>query len=141
MLKNRQLNKVILVLFLIGMIIISGLGIFFLNSLNSLHEQIQVGQVIDLQSLQNKTIAILVIAGILFAVVGITVVLFLSQYILYPINKLIQSPEKLTEEEKVTNRMLKTKNRGETQNLENIFGIMTTRLNDFASYDRWNHSF
>lgn len=133
MLKNRQLNKVILVLFLIGMIIISGLGIFFLNSLNSLHEQIQVGQVIDLQSLQNKTIAILVIAGILFAVVGITVVLFLSQYILYPINKLIQSPEKLTEEEKVTNRMFKTKNRGETQNLENIFGIMTTRLKDRLS--------
>ena len=40
MLKNIQFNKIILVLFLIGMIVISGLGIFFLDSLNTLNEQI-----------------------------------------------------------------------------------------------------
>lgn len=40
MLKNVQFNKIILGLFLIGMIIISGLGVFFLISLQNLNGQL-----------------------------------------------------------------------------------------------------
>lgn len=40
MLKNVQFNKIILGLFLIGIMIISGLGIFFLTSLQALNGQL-----------------------------------------------------------------------------------------------------
>lgn len=44
MFKNIQF-KIILIFFLIGILIISGLGVFFLNSLDNLNMQIQNGQV------------------------------------------------------------------------------------------------
>lgn len=40
MLKNIQFNKIILGIFLIGIIIIGGLGIFFLTSLHTLDGQL-----------------------------------------------------------------------------------------------------
>ena len=102
MIKNVQFNKIILILFLIGIIIISGLGIFFLNSLNVLNEKIQDGQAtnINMQELRNKTMWVLGISGIAFAAVGILTAIFLSKFIIYPINKLIKSAEKITEEDK-----------------------------------------
>ena len=60
----------------------------------------QNGQVVDLQQLQQKTLYVLGIAGIIFAIVGILAALVLSRYIVYPINKLIESAEKITEEDK-----------------------------------------
>ena len=44
MFKNIQF-KIILIFFLIGILIISGLGVVFLNSLDNLNMQIQSGQV------------------------------------------------------------------------------------------------
>ena len=83
MLKNIQFNKIILALFVIGIIIISGLGIFFLNSLNVLNQQIEAGQVVEMQDLQNKTIWVLGISGVVFAMVGIATAIFLSKFIFY----------------------------------------------------------
>ena len=59
MLKNIQFNKIILMFFVIGIIIISGLGIYFLNAMTTLNEQIQAGQAVDIQTLQIKTMWIL----------------------------------------------------------------------------------
>ena len=109
MLKNIQFNKIILVLFLIGMIVISGLGIFFLDSLNTLNEQIQQGQTVQIQEIQNKTIWVLEIAGVGFAIVGILAAILLSKYFIYPINKLIKSAEKITEEDRNVKRIFKNK--------------------------------
>ena len=88
MLKNVQFNKIILGLFLIGIIIMSGLGIFFLTSLQGLNGQLQAGQAVNVQTLQSKTIWVLGVAGILFALVGIATAIFLSKFIIYPINKI-----------------------------------------------------
>lgn len=135
MLKNVQFNKIILVLFLIGIIIIGGLGIFFLNSLNALQEQIQVGQAanINMQELQNKTLWVLGIAGIVFAVVSVLMAIFLSKFIIYPINKLIKSAEKITEEDKSGKKIFKNKKGNEAQDLENVLGTMTTELKEKLS--------
>lgn len=133
MFKNIQFNKIILALFVIGIIIISGLGIFFLKILHNLNEQIQIGQVINIQELQNKTVVILGIAGILFALVGILTAVFLSKYIIYPINKLIKSAEKIAEDDKVGKKFLKNRKSTETQNLENVLGVMTTELKEKLS--------
>ncbi len=132
MLKKIQFNKIILVLFLVGIIIISGIGAFFLISLHDLNLQLQEGQALSLQSLQEKTILVLVIAGVSYTLVGILVAVFLSQFIIYPINKLIKSAEKITGEDKITNKVSKSK-KNETKDLENVLGLMTTELKEKLS--------
>lgn len=133
MLKNIQFNKIILVLFLVGIIIISGLGVFFLNTLGSLNQQIQEGQAIEMQELQYRTIWTLGIAGFVFAVISIISAIILSRYIIYPINKLIQSAEKIAEEDKNAKKLLKNKKKNEAQDLENVLGVMTTELKEKLS--------
>ena len=133
MFKNVQFNKIILVLFIIGIIIISGLGVFFLNSLHDLNEQLQMGLSVDMQGFQNKTIWVLGIAEIIFGIVGILTALFLSRYIIYPISKLIKSAEEITEEDKKGRKVLKNRKGNESQDLENVLGIMTTELKDKLS--------
>ena len=86
--------RIILIYFVIGILIISGLGIFFLQSINTLRDQIQVVDLTQDQitnamtQLENNTTAILVIATLVFTVVGIMVAIFLSRYVIYPIRKL-----------------------------------------------------
>ncbi len=133
MLKNLQFNKIILILFFIGIIMIGGLGVFFLNSLNVLNEQIQTGQAVNIQELQNQTMWALGIAGAIFAVICILSAIFLSKYIIYPINKLIKSAEKITEEDKNVKKLLKSKKGNEAQDLENVLGVMTTELKEKLS--------
>ena len=130
MLKNIQFNKIILALFIIGIIIISGLGIFFLNLLQTLNEQIGTGQAVDIQELQTKTVYVLGICGILFAMVGILTAALLSRFIIYPINKLIKSAERITEEDKNGEKKVKGKKVNATQDLQNVLGLMTTELKD-----------
>ncbi len=133
MLKNIQFNKIILILFFIGIIIIGGLGGFFLNSLKVLNEQVQAGQAIPIQELQNQTLWALGIAGVVFAIICILSAILLSKYIIYPINKLIKSAEKITEEDKNVKKLLKSKKGNEAQNLENVLGVMTTELKEKLS--------
>ena len=111
----------------------SGLGIFFLNLLENINEQIQAGQAIAMQGWQNKTIVILIGTGVVLAIIGILAAVFLSQYIIYPISKLIKSAEGITEENKNGKRVLKNRKGNETQDLENVLGIMTTELKEKLS--------
>ena len=133
MLKKIHFNKIILVLFLVGIIIIGGMGAFFLVSLNNLDMQSQLGQVLNIQQLKERTITILVISGILFTIVGILVAIFLSQFIIYPINKLIESAEKITEDDKNSKKSPKGKKIKEAPDLENVLGLMTTELKEKLS--------
>jgi len=132
--------RIILIVFFIGIIIIGGLGIFFINSLNILNSQIQNGQVLNLEevlltleNIQRNTILSLVIAGVLFATVGILISIFLSRFVIYPINKLIESAEKITEEDKTKKKLFKGKKNKDVGDLENVFGVMTTELKEKLS--------
>ncbi len=131
--KNIQFNKIILMFFIIGIIIISGLGIYFLNLLNVLNSNIQSGQAINIQEMQNKVIEVLSITGILFGIIGILIAVYLSKYLIYPINKLIKSAEKIAEDGKNGKRIAKSKKGSEAQNLENVLGMMTTELKEKLS--------
>lgn len=90
----------------------------------------QNGQAVNMQELQQKTVYVLGIAGIAFAMVGILAALILSRYIIYPINKLIESAETIAEEENKGEKLSKKK-RGKT--LENVLGVMTTELKEKLS--------
>lgn len=133
MLKNVQFNKIILVLFIVGMIIISGLGMFFFDALNNVNEQIQAGQMISIQELQNQTLWILAISEIIFAFVSILMAVLLSRYIIYPINKLIKSSEKVVEDDKNGKKLSKNRKGNESKDIENVLGFMTSELKEKLS--------
>ena len=137
MFKNIQF-KIVLIFFLIGIIIIGGLGAFYIHSLHEIGiglqtEKItQVRQVLEqINLLENNTKIILTISATLFILVGILIAMFLSKFVIYPINKLIKSAEKITEDDIKDKKYSKKK--GEKRNLEDIFGIMTTELKEKLS--------
>ena len=133
MFRNMQL-KIILIFFLVGIILIGGLGITFITNMNNINMQVINGQITELEQItniikqiQNNTVAIIIISGIVFSIVGILLAIFLSKFVIYPINKLIKSAEKITEEDKNKKRNKKNNDMGE---LENVFGAMTTELKE-----------
>ena len=136
MFKNIQF-KIITIFFLIGIIIIVGLGVFFITSIHGLEQEIinnnfdNIEQEIQiLQNLKTNTIVILIIIGVLLAIVGLLIAGFLSKFVIYPINKLIKSAEKVTEEDK---KKVKSKKNNDVGELENVFGMMTTELKEKLS--------
>lgn len=137
---NNVQFKIMLIFFLIGIMIISGLGMFFINSIHNVNAQIEGGQAVEigqieqnLKQVENNTKIILTVAGVVFLLVGVLIALFLSRFVIYPINKLIESAEKITEEDMKGKKIFKNKRTGEVGNLENAFGIMTTELKEKLS--------
>ena len=138
--------KIIIVFFLIGIIVITGLGVAYINSINSLEANLKGGQIENIEELANyiqqmrdSNITALIVAGVVFALGGILIAIVLSRFVIYPINKLIKSAEKITEEEKrkdsQTNhdKPKKAKTKKDTSNIENVLGVMTTELKEKLS--------
>ena len=139
MFKNIQF-KIILIFFLASIIITSGLGIVFVNSLNSLNSQIMNGQVDKLEEISQILLNIsihtkmsLLVAVILFAIIGIVIAVILSEFVIYPINKLIKSAERINEDDKNIKNIFKSKKGNEVGDLENVINVMTTELKEKLS--------
>ncbi len=137
MFKNVQ-YKIILLFFLIGIVIMAGLGIFFLNSINMIEAKIALGDVANIEhftsimeELRTNTKITLAICGVAFTIVGVLVSIFLSRFVIYPINKLIKSAEEITDEDNSKKKNRKAKNN--TYDLESVFGMMTTELKEKLS--------
>ncbi len=140
--------KIIVVFFLIGIIVITGLGIVYIQSINRLEIGLsnqEIGNIGELaqfiEQMRNTNITALVVAGIVFLISGILIAMVLSKFVIYPINKLIKSAEKITEEEKKKDKMnhdekeevKKNKNKKDMVNIENVLGVMTTELKEKLS--------
>ena len=143
MFKNMQF-KIILIFFIIGIVVISGLGITYLNSVNKIQTQIENGDISQIEQIDNEleimqknNVTALIIAGVTFTVGGILVAIFLSRFVIYPIDKLIKSAEKITEEEKPNSKnsknTKKAKKNSELGNVENVIGTMTKELKEKLS--------
>ena len=52
-----------------------------------------------INQLENNTKVAVIIFSIAYIIVGIIIAVILSKFVIYPINKLIKSAEKITEEE------------------------------------------
>ena len=132
MLKNTQFI-IILLFFIVSLIIIMGIEGFFISQINIIQSQIAQGgtentaEIISaLSQLVNKSqICMLIGIGIL-AMSSILIGVYLSKYMIYPINKLIKSAEQISQEEG-KNKKGKI---SETANLENIIERMTAELQD-----------
>ncbi len=136
MFRNIQF-KIMLIFFLVGIIIITGLGIAFISNLNVVNMQISNGQISELNQasnaivqIQENTKNILIISGIIFFIIGVLIAIFLSKFVIYPINKLIESAEKIAEEDKNKKHIIKSRKNNKVGNLENAFDIMTTELKE-----------
>ena len=139
MIKNIQI-KIILIFFLVGIVLIGALGTFYMYSLNRLDVGIENGTLQDLGQVTNiianireNTFLTLIISTAVFALIGVLIFLFLSKFVIYPINKLIKSAEKIAEEDKEGNKKIKTKKKTDMGNLENVLGLMTTELKEKLS--------
>ena len=145
--KSIQL-KIIIVFFLIGIITITGLGAVYIHSINALEMNIgtnEIGNITELEDyihqMRQTNITSLVIAGVVFVVGGILIAIVLSRFVIYPINKLIKSAEKITEEEKKKDKTLGDKEenkkvkskKNENVNIEDVLGVMTTELKEKLS--------
>ena len=139
MVKNTQF-KIILIFFIVGIILIGSLGAFYIYSLNGLNEQISNSNIsnldqvtLELNQLKTNTLKALIIATVVFTIIGGLISAFLSKFVIYPINKLIKSAEKMTEDEEKKIRKKSRKKKTEVDNLEDVFGLMTTELNEKLS--------
>ena len=139
MIKNIQI-KIILMFFLVGIVLIGALGTFYMYSLNRLDIGIENGTLQDLgqvtsiiANIRENTFLTLIISTAVFALIGVLIFLFLSKFVIYPINKLIKSAEKIAEEDKEGNKKIKTKKKTDMGNLENVLGLMTTELKEKLS--------
>lgn len=129
MLKSVRI-RVILIFFLLNIIIVGGLGFFFINSISNLNLQITNGSISsleqifqNLQILDNNTKIALIITAVLLCIIGIMIAFILSRFVIYPINKLIKSAEKINEDDK---SVFKGKKANEVGNIENVIDVMTT---------------
>ena len=137
--------KIIVVFFLIGIIVITGLGLVYIQSINHLEVNLgnkEIGNMEELAQfigqMRNMNITALIIAGIVFFVAGILIAIVLSRFVIYPINKLIKSAEKITEEEKKKDKINISKeeikkSKKDMVNIEDVLGVMTTELKEKLS--------
>ena len=109
-------------------------------SLNLLNSSIENGSLENLGEITNilsnikeNTFLALIISTIVFLVIGILIFVFLSKFVIYLINKLIKSEEKITEKEKENIKKTKNKKKTDMDNLENVLGLMTTELKEKLS--------
>ena len=137
MIKNIQF-KIILIFFLVGIILIGGLGCFYMYSLNIINDEINNGTLENLgeisniiSNIRNNTFVALIISTVIFLIIGVLIFIFLSKFVIYPINKLIKSAEKITEEDGT--KRVKSKKKTDMDNLEDVLGIMTTELKEKLS--------
>ena len=128
MFRNIQ-SKIILIILISGLIIISALGIRNIAVLNELNAQIATTNNIELiqsiEQMQSFNKIALAIGIVAFIIVAIIIKIYLSKFVIYPINRLIKSAEEISSED--------TKKANKKENLENvddIFGLMTTELKE-----------
>ena len=84
--------KIIIVFFLIGIIVITGLGVAYIHSINDLEtnlENKEIGDMIELtqyiQQMRQTNITSLIVAGVIFAIGGVLIAIVLSRFVIYPI--------------------------------------------------------
>lgn len=133
--KNVNL-KIVIIFFVLGIILIIGLGISYIYMLNQLEtignmqENIELIESINNQLRQTKVL--LIVSLSVYTVISILVGYFVLKSVVSPMKKLIKSAEKIASGENVQIGD-KIKNDGDLGDLENAFSIVTNELNQKLS--------
>ncbi len=125
MFKNIQ-TKIVFVFAILGIIVITVLGIFFLNELNQINQT--VGGLNEQIVKVKNGICLAIIIFILGTLLGS---IFVSKVIFRPISKLIKSVEEISREKQRNIKLLGDgKNRSELDDLVDAFGFMNFELKE-----------
>ena len=141
MIKNIQ-TKVIMIFFIIGILIILGLGFFFDNIIwdakvqfSELADKGQVIQIFEMQESQTKILILITI--LVFSCITFLLGIFIFQTVIKPINNLIRNTEKMANGEnyelvtiKNKKKLKKSKNKTQTEidTLTNVIEILSSEL-------------
>ena len=130
--KNINL-KIVIIFFVLGIILILGLGasyIFMLNqieSIGSAQENIELIANVKAQISQTKTIVI--ISVVVYTIISILIGHFVLKALVSPMKRLIKSAEKIANGEK-SKTEIDGQNISEVGDLESAFNIMTNELKE-----------
>lgn len=127
MIRNVQL-KIILIFGIIGIVLISSIGIFYGMSLKQVGEVEGYTQIVNTQIHNVKYITI--IAEALYGIITIIVGIFMSKVIINPITKLITEAPKIASGESQVINKNENKKKKEVDELTNAFDIMTNELRE-----------
>ena len=125
MIKSIQ-TKIILIVFIIGIIIIGALSFLNINSLKQIETaNTEINTIIAEKT--SQTLLIMAIAIGVFAIITVLVGYFIHKAIVKPIDNLIENAEKIANGEEVE---FKEQNKNQTQisELSNAFNLMTNEL-------------
>lgn len=130
--KNINL-KIVIIFFVIGIILILGLGACYIYMLDQIEniganqDNIQLIESVNSQISQTKLIVIISI--VIYTIISLLIGYFVLKAVVSPMKKLIKSAEKLATGEAVKIE----ENVGDVGDLENAFSIMTNELNQKLS--------
>ena len=131
--KNVNL-KIVILFFVLGIVLILGLGASFLVMLNQIEDagtaQENIQNIVSTQLSQIKII--IIISLIIYTVISILIGYFVLKAVVSPMKRLIKSAEKMASNDvgKANDRI---QNVGEVADLENAFSMMTNELNQKLS--------
>ena len=120
--KNIQ-NKIILIFYIIGMLLILAISAFSYFILREINELFTIEE----QITRLKTITI--IAIVLYTIITLIIKYFISKSVLKPINKLIESAEKMASGDNIDIYENIPRGKNEVDDLVNAFSLMTKELN------------
>lgn len=127
--------KVVIIFFLLGILLISGLGVTYIYMLNQLevlgNEQDNVILIESINTQLSQVKLAIVISLAVYAVISILIGFFMAKALVFPMKKLIKSAEKMTNGEKdKANENSQNRNIRQVGNLEDAFSFMTQELQD-----------
>ena len=128
--KNVNL-KIVIIFFILGIILIAGLGACYIIMLNQLEEIGAIQENVELiESIRNQVSQIkliVIISIVMYTVISILIGYFVVKAVVSPMKRLIKSAEKIASGENVEVNQ-NAQNNGEVADLENAFSIMTNEL-------------
>ena len=128
--KNVNL-KIVIIFFILGIILIAGLGACYIIMLNQLEEIGAIQENVELiESIRNQVSQIkliVIISIVMYTIISILIGYFVVKAVVSPMKRLIKSAEKIASGENVEVNQ-NAQNNGEVADLENAFSIMTNEL-------------
>ena len=132
--KNVNL-KIVIMFFIVGIILILGLGTSYILMLNQLESignnqaNVELIESINAQLFQTKIIVI--ISMIAYTIISILIGYFVLKSVVSPMKRLIKSAEKIASGEniKIEDKVQNIGDAGDVGDLENAFSIVTNELN------------
>ena len=131
--KNVNL-KIVIIFFVIGIILILGLGacyIFMLNQIENI-DQSNVELIENVNEQISQTKLIIIISIVIYTIISILIGYFVLKAVVSPMKKLIKSAEKIASGENVKIDE-NIQNIGAVGDIENAFSIVTNELNQKLS--------